>query len=744
MARADDFSSGSHRPRRSDHHRRDYDRRPRSSRIDRRTSSYRTDSGLSPDKLNALNEQLGYGSRSPPRVKRSHRASTRESVYANDEYRPHHPKGGPPRYLPSSRHSRRALSDDFYTRNDNHRRIGSAQPLVYDEKHPAERRRHSRRDYPPPRYNEPHRKRRRKWFIIGGVAAVLLLALIIGLAVGLTTKHNSSNQSNDSKPSNSNLGNISPDSIPPSARGTYLDPYSWYDTMDFNLTFTDQMVGGLPIMGLNSSWDDHVRPNPSVPFLNQPWDYGKSAIRGVNVGGWLSTEPFIKPSLFNTTYSGLADSSVSGPPYNDEWSLSKALGKNQSNTVLEKHYSQFVGFSTFDQIKQAGFDHVRIPFPYWAVATYPGDPYVFRTSWRYLLRGIEYARQCGLRVNLDLHSAPGSQNGWNHSGRQGPIGWLNDTDGALNAQRTLDIHQKLATFFGQPRYANVVTMYGILNEPRMDLLDRNTVLNWTSTAITQLRHSALPNSTVLVISNGFLPIPFWHNALPGYPDPASQRILLDAHQYVIFNADQIALNHTAKLDFACNGWAQQAQQSSDPATGFGSFLCGEWSQADTDCGKWLNGVKTGSRWEGSLDTGFGNTTVRVLQPSCPNAKASSGTSGGSFQQVSGSGSSSSSTSNGGSCSCDQANAPGSAYSATYKKWLRMFADAQIDSFEKGWGWFYWTWEVEDGPGADQLSWRRGIQAGTLPSDVSKGAAKLWNCDTNSEPDWDGEGLPENY
>lgn len=727
MARNDDYSSEYRRQRRS---------RPSTGapRHERRRSStgYRTDAGISNAKLNSLNEQMGWSAPSPPRAKHRSRSDSYEHVFDEKTTAPPRSRGAPLRYLPKRREYG---SNDHHRREYRHSRTESSQPLFPSQSRQQTHRKPSRPSqsvHHRPTQDRPKRQRRHLCLWIGGVALLLILALIIGLAVGLTVgkrkKSNDSSQGSDS-PSNSNLGGISPSSIPASAQGTYLDPFTWYDTTDFNLTYTGEMVGGLSVMGLNSSWNDHVLANPSSLYLDQPWNYGTKPVRGVNIGGWLSTEPFIMPSLFNTTYKSIVDHSIAGPPYLDEWSLTSALGLNQSNQILDKHYSQFAPSSTFSAIRAAGFDHVRIPFPYWAVTTYPGDPYVPHTAWRYLLRGIEYARQNGLRVNLDLHSAPGSQNGWNHSGKQGAIGWLNGTDGQLNADRTLQIHQQLSTFFGQPRYKNIITMYGIINEPRMDLLNRTAVLNWTSTAVTQLRHSSLPNSTVLVVSNGFLPIPFWHNALPGYPDPASSRILLDAHQYVIFNADQIALNHSAKLDFACNGWSQQSAASMNESTGFGTFLCGEWSQADTDCGYWLNGVGTGTRWEGTLNIGQGGEAVTDLQPSCAAAAANG------FQQTAGQSK---------PCSCSSANAPGSSYNSTYKKWLRMFADAQIRSFEQGWGWFYWTWEVEDGPGASQLSWRRGVEAGTLPSDISEGAAQLWNCGANSEPDWTSAGLPESY
>jgi glucan 1,3-beta-glucosidase len=37
----------------------------------------------------------------------------------------------------------------------------------------------------------------------------------------------------------------------------------------------------------------------------------------------------------------------------------------------------------------------------------------------------------------------------------------------------------------------------------------------------------------------------------------------------------------------------------------------------------------------------------------------------------------------------------------------------MDSFERGWGWFYWTWDTE---AAVQWSYKKGVAAGTLPPD----------------------------
>ena len=518
------------------------------------------------------------------------------------------------------------------------------------------------------RSDERRGKRRfgKKFWIISGIALILLIVIIV-VAVVVSKKNNSGGSgggggaSNKGDPSNTNLKGVSQDDIPTSAKNTVLDPFTWYDTTDFNVTFTDEQVGGLPVIGLNSTWNDTVQANANVPSLDKNWAYGQMPIRGINLGGWLALEPFITPSLFNQ-YKSNQD-------IVDEWTLTKQLGPSSAAQTLEKHYAKFITEEDFDSIQAAGFDHVRIPYSYWAVTTYPGDPYVPKISWRYLLRGIEYARKYGLRVNLDLHGLPGSQNGWNHSGRQGSIGWLNGTDGATNAQRSIDIHTQLSTFFAQDRYKNIITIYGLANEPKMTELSISDVVDWTTKAAAAVRKSGLKST--IAFGDGFLGLTKWQGQLQGV-----EGLVLDAHEYVIFDPNQITLSHQKKIQYACTGWTGQMAQSLNAATGFGPTLCGEWSQADTDCTQYLNNVGAGTRWEGTLKST--ERSVSVLTPSCP-AKSTA-------------------------CSCSQANADPGSYSDQYKQWLLMNAQAQMSSFESAWGWFYWTWVTE---GATQWDYKAG-------------------------------------
>ena len=392
------------------------------------------------------------------------------------------------------------------------------------------------------------------------IIAAILLIIFVPVGV-LVIGKNSQQSGSSSAPSNSNLKNVDPNSIPAAAKGTDTDPFTWYDTTDFNVTYTDETVGGLPVMGLMSSWDDSKRPNNNVPPLKDRFAYGSMPIRGVNIGGWLSVEPFITPSLFNTFTA--SDNVV------DEYTLTKKLGPGPSKALLEAHYATFVTEQTFIEIADAGMDHVRIPFSYWAVTTYDGDPYVPRTSWRYLLRAIEWCRKHGLRVNLDLHGVPGSQNGWNHSGQWGKVGWLNGSDGALNAQRSLDIHNQLSQFFAQDRYKNVVTIYGLVNEPKIMALPIEAVLDWNQKAIDIVRKNGLKQ--YITFGDGFLGLNKWKDIFKDV-DPA---LIMDTHQYVIFNNDQLAFTHKNKINMACQGWGSMFLTANNPSTGYGclSPLC---------------------------------------------------------------------------------------------------------------------------------------------------------------------------
>ena len=103
------------------------------------------------------------------------------------------------------------------------------------------------------------------------------------------------------------------------------------------------------------------------------------------------------------------------------------------------------------------------------------QPFLPNVAWNYTLKAFTWARKYGIRINLDLHALPGSQNGWNHSGKFGTINFLNGPMGVANAQRALDYIRYLAEFISQPEYRDVIPLFGIVNEVLVNSVGKDEI-----------------------------------------------------------------------------------------------------------------------------------------------------------------------------------------------------------------------------------------------------------------------------
>ncbi|KAG8832008.1 hypothetical protein FRC17_002227 [Serendipita sp. 399] len=84
---------------------------------------------------------------------------------------------------------------------------------------------------------------------------------------------------------------------------------------------------------------NEARAQSWTPALNETWRWGQDTIKGVNLGGWLVTEPFIVPALYQK-YSGVT---FENGTYQivDEWKLTEQMRADGSIGDLEKHYATF-------------------------------------------------------------------------------------------------------------------------------------------------------------------------------------------------------------------------------------------------------------------------------------------------------------------------------------------------------------------------------------------------------------------
>ncbi len=281
------------------------------------------------------------------------------------------------------------------------------------------------------------------------------------------------------------------------------------------------------------------------------FNYNSDKVRGVNLGGWFVLEPWITPSLFEEW--------AQSQTVKDEYTFCQTLGKGEAYSRLSNHWNNWITQSDFNQIAQAGLNHVRIPIGYWAVAPLDGDPYV-QGQLQVLDQAIGWARSAGLKVMLDLHggktsmarfllylltfaSAPGSQNGFDNSGRYGPINWQQ----GATVQQTLDAIQGLAQ-----RYAgatDVVSAIELLNEPAGWAVNLDGVKSFYNSGYDTVRNS-IGSNTLVTIHDAFQDFEtYWNGFMNG--QSGRYNVMIDTHQYQIFSPDQVAQSAPQHIANAC-------------------------------------------------------------------------------------------------------------------------------------------------------------------------------------------------
>ena len=129
-------------------------------------------------------------------------------------------------------------------------------------------------------------------------------------------------------------------------------------------------------------------------------------IYGVSLGGWLVTEPWITPSLYENAVNNHNDNK-SIPV--DEYTLTSLLRDTMDNgsLYLQNHWDQFYNETDFQQISQLKLNLIRIPIGYWAFELLPNDPYI-QGQEKYLDLAIEWATKYNLFIQIGIHGLPGS------------------------------------------------------------------------------------------------------------------------------------------------------------------------------------------------------------------------------------------------------------------------------------------------------------------------------------------------
>ncbi|WWC87111.1 uncharacterized protein L201_001997 [Kwoniella dendrophila CBS 6074] len=382
----------------------------------------------------------------------------------------------------------------------------------------------------------------------------------------------------------------------------------------------------------------------------------QDVIRGVNLGGWLLTEEWITPSVYTSDAA-------------DEWHLCLDLGKKKCLSTLQDHWKSFFTRDDFEEIKEAGLNSLRIPIGYWAVDLQDDEPYV-SGQYPYLIQAINWARELGLTVLIDLHGAPGSQNGQDNSGLIGPTLFPTNTS---NLDRTINVLKNLTSEFSQTDIYGDQTVIGIelLNEPRLSNTFTMTQLKDFYTQASEAI-SGINTNMNIIMHDAFWGPQYWENYDP-LPSSSSSstnndQFIIDTHQYYAFEPLN-NLPHDIILEKVCNisKILKLTNQNMLPT------IVGEWS----------------------LETGHSpNSSSSNLQNKNDNSQEK-------------------------------------------RTWFRLFFESQLAAYspssatntmnsgqnQPSKGWYYWTWKTDYD--IDTWSYRRGVQQGYIPKDVSNSSTYVF-------------------
>ncbi|KXN92012.1 Glucan 1,3-beta-glucosidase 3 [Leucoagaricus sp. SymC.cos] len=319
--------------------------------------------------------------------------------------------------------------------------------------------------------------------------------------------------------------------------------------------------------------DCHVDPYnvpvqaPSFP----PFDQTEANVfryrqqQGVNLGSWFVHEQWMTPSLFQ----------CASPPKVSEIDIAAGWGSmDNARAVLERHWDTFITENDLTYLASIGINTVRLPIAYFTLGPQfmigtPFEPYseVYKNAWPRLLRAIRQAGDAGIGVLVDMHGAPGSQNGQQHSGI---------SDGQTNFFNSYDYQRKTieALKFLVQQLGPITNVIGVqlLNEP----FGHPSLENFYTQATDAIRESSWYGQRMPVYIHDGFDLGRFGPYINNRPD----FVIQDHHSYFVFTDDDSrkpAYQHTkdVKGGIASAFWNTASGERRN-------LVIGEWSCALTE------------------------------------------------------------------------------------------------------------------------------------------------------------------
>ena len=172
-------------------------------------------------------------------------------------------------------------------------------------------------------------------------------------------------------------------------------------------------------------------------------------LRGFGLGGWLVPEGYM---LHNQAWIAGFES-----PTEIENHVIDLIGVDAAENFWDLYRENYVAQADIDQIADWGFNHIRVPFHYKQFYDSTGT----ETPMGYAIIDelITWCEPYNMYIILDMHCAPGGQNGGPISDSDGTARlWLEES----NKELTIQIWKEIATYYSDN---TLIGGYDLINEP---------------------------------------------------------------------------------------------------------------------------------------------------------------------------------------------------------------------------------------------------------------------------------------
>ncbi len=310
-------------------------------------------------------------------------------------------------------------------------------------------------------------------------------------------------------------------------------------------------------------------------------------VKGVNLGNWLVLEKWMSPELF------------AGTTAEDEYYLPTQLSPEVYEARIRQHRAEYITERDFVTIRAIGLNTIRIPVPYFIF----GDRKPFIGCIEELDKAFAWAERYGLKILIDLHTAPLSQNGFDNGGISGVCKFFTMPE---EMEFVYTVLERLAQ-----RYADRKGLWGIeiLNEPisqkmwdSMNIQERykpvdaalaagshgyepEVLRTFYVTAYDRIR-KYLPEEKYVVIHDGF-DLTAWKDFMR---EDRFKGVVLDTHQYLMMAESMGCEQNVAAYEkFITQNFARPIAEMQQ----YFPVVCGEWCLFNSlACGRDTKGGQT--------------------------------------------------------------------------------------------------------------------------------------------------------